>query len=339
MDLKDYNKLLHIFQENKISFVIHFAALKAVGESILMPLEYYENNIGGMINLLKAMRAHNVKKLVFSSSCCVYTERADCPLMEDSEIGIGTNPYGTTKFICETLLHDLMRSDPEWSIVMLRYFNPVGAHKSALIGEDPTGIPKNLMPYITKVAYGILPQLNVFGDDYPTPDGTGVRDYIHIVDLSKGHVKAIDKLAKPGCYVYNLGTGKGTSVLELVKMMEQVSNKKVPYKIEPRRAGDLAERYCDTKKAEKELNWIATKSLKEMCEDAWRWQTQNPKGLQVRRSSEGLSPPNTLTAVSKNRDKCPDLSRSLRDPLDLADEYSHFKSGIFRPQKSPAVSC
>ena len=263
-----------IFEENEIESVINFAGFKAVGESVSKPLEYYENNILGAIILLETMKKYNVKKFVFSSSATVYGDPEVVPITEECKIGGTTNPYGTTKLFIEHILEDLYISDNTWDIAILRYFNPVGAHESGLIGEDPKGIPNNLMPYITKVAAGILPCLSVFGDDYDTPDGTGVRDYIHVVDLAKGHLLALNKLDKEnsGIFIYNLGTGKGYSVLEMVETFKKVNNVDVPYKITDRRPGDIASCYSDPSKAEKELGFKATKSLEDMCRDGWNFQ-------------------------------------------------------------------
>lgn len=276
-DILDEEKLEEIFKNNKIESVIHFAGLKAVGESVQKPLEYYYNNISGTLNLLKVMRKYNCKNIVFSSSATVYGERETPRYIEEMGRGKTTNPYGTTKAMIEKILEDVYVSDNEWKIYILRYFNPVGAHKSHLIGDNPNGIPNNLMPYIQKVAVGELKELSVFGDDYNTPDGTGIRDYIHVVDLAKGHIKALEKLNKEknGVYVYNLGSGIGHSVLEMVKTFEKVNNVKVPYKIAPRRAGDLAEIYADPTKAEKELNWKTEKTLEDMCKDSWNYIKNN----------------------------------------------------------------
>lgn len=276
-DILDEEKLEEIFKNNKIESVIHFAGLKAVGESVQKPLEYYYNNISGTLNLLKVMKKYNCKNIVFSSSATVYGERETPRYIEEMGRGKTTNPYGTTKAMIEKILEDVYASDNEWKIYILRYFNPVGAHESHLIGDNPNGIPNNLMPYIQKVAVGELKELSVFGDDYNTPDGTGIRDYIHVVDLAKGHIKALEKLNKEknGVYVYNLGSGIGHSVLEMVKTFEKVNNVKVPYKIAPRRAGDLAEIYADPTKAEKELNWKTEKTLEDMCKDSWNYIKNN----------------------------------------------------------------
>ena len=274
----DRKELEKVFEENKIEAVLNFAGYKAVGESVKKPLEYYENNISGALVLLETMKKYGVKKFIFSSSATVYGEPERIPITEDCKIGGTTNPYGTTKLFVEQILQDLYKSDNTWDIAILRYFNPVGAHESGLIGEEPQGIPNNLMPYIVRVASGELEQLSVFGNDYDTPDGTGVRDYIHVVDLAKGHLKALEKLEKEqqGIYIYNLGTGIGYSVLDMVKAFEEATGKKVNYKIAPRRAGDIAMCYSNPEKAKKELSWEATKTLKDMCQDSWRYiQNQN----------------------------------------------------------------
>ena len=279
-DIRDRAALDKIFTENKIDAVIHFAGLKAVGESVQKPLEYYENNISGTVNLCEAMRDNGCKKIVFSSSATVYGSLNKSPLTEDMQIGGTTNPYGTTKYMIELILQDLYKSDNEWSVVVLRYFNPIGAHESGLIGENPNGIPNNLLPYVSQVAVGKLEQLSVFGDDYDTPDGTGVRDYIHVVDLALGHIKAVEKvLDTKELNVYNLGTGKGYSVLEIINAFEKASGKKINYKIVDRRPGDLATCYSDPSKAYKELGWKAERDLAKMCEDSWRWQKNNPNGF------------------------------------------------------------
>ena len=279
VDYLNRKELEKVFEENKIEAVLNFAGYKAVGESVKKPLEYYENNISGALVLLETMRKYNVKKFIFSSSATVYGEPERIPLTEDCKIGGTTNPYGTTKLFIEQILQDLYKSDNTWDIAILRYFNPVGAHESGLIGEEPQGIPNNLMPYIVRVASGELEQLSIFGNDYNTPDGTGVRDYIHVVDLSVGHVKALEKLAtNPGLVTYNLGTGNGYSVLDVVKAFSEASGREIPYEIAPRRAGDIATCYADPKKANEELGWKAERGIKEMCEDSWRWQSNNPKG-------------------------------------------------------------
>ncbi len=279
VDLLDEQGLEKIFSENEIDAVVHFAGLKAVGESVAIPLRYYHNNITGTLLLCEVMARHNVKKMVFSSSATVYGNPASVPIREDFPLST-TNPYGSTKLMIENILRDLVVSDPEWSVALLRYFNPIGAHKSGLIGEDPNGIPNNLMPYIAQVSIGKLKELNVFGNDYPTRDGTGVRDYIHVVDLSLGHLKALEKVASTtGIDAYNLGTGNGYSVLELVEAFEKASGKKVPYRFAPRRPGDIPECFADPAKAKKELGWEATRGVAEMCEDAYRFMAKNPKGL------------------------------------------------------------
>jgi UDP-glucose 4-epimerase len=278
-DIRDSEVLNRIFSEHKIDGVIHFAGLKAVGESVALPLKYYENNVYGTLNLCKAMDEHNVKNIVFSSSATVYGDPTELPLHENLPTGTPTNPYGQSKLMVELMLSDLYKADNEWNIVLLRYFNPAGAHPSGLIGEDPNGIPNNLMPFITQVATGKREYLSIFGDDYDTPDGTGVRDYIHVDDLAAGHLKALDKLEqKAGLVTYNLGTGQGYSVLDMVTNFEKASGQKVPYKVTPRRSGDVAACYADPKLAADELGWTAQKGLKEMCEDSWRWQSTNPEG-------------------------------------------------------------
>lgn len=281
-DIRDKAGMDKIFQENKIEAVIHFAGLKAVGESCRKPIEYYDNNIGGTLVLCDVMRQNNCKSIVFSSSATVYGMHNVSPLKETMQTGGTTNPYGTTKYMIEIILEDIFKSDNEWNVTLLRYFNPIGAHKSGRIGENPNGIPNNLMPYITQVAIGKLPELSVFGDDYDTPDGTGVRDYIHVVDLAEGHVKALDNILEgnKGVQVFNLGTGHGYSVLDIVKAFEKASGKKVPYKIVARRPGDIATCYSDPSKAKEVLGWEAKRGLAEMCEDSWRWQSQNPNGFE-----------------------------------------------------------
>ncbi|MDZ5255270.1 UDP-glucose 4-epimerase GalE [Clostridium sp. LIBA-8841] len=277
MDLLDSDGLERVFSENEIDSVIHFAALKAVGESTVIPLEYYKNNLVSTLVLLETMKKYNVKKLVFSSSATVYGECKIVPCHEECPLSV-TNPYGRTKLMIEEILSDLYKSDDTWDICILRYFNPVGAHKSGLIGEEPNGIPNNLMPYITKVAIGELEELSIFGSDYATHDGTGVRDYIHVVDLAIGHLKALEKLTmKPGLVIYNLGTGRGYSVLDLVNAFSKISGKDIAYKIIERRPGDVAECYADPSKANNELGWQAKYEIEEMCEDSWRWQTQSYK--------------------------------------------------------------
>lgn len=278
-DIRDSALLNRLFSGSKIDAVIHFAGLKAVGESVEQPLRYYQNNVYGTLVLCEAMQAHDVKNLVFSSSATVYGDPVSLPLVESMPTGRPTNPYGQSKLMVELILQDLFNADPSWNIALLRYFNPVGAHSSGRIGEDPNGIPNNLMPFVAQVATGRREVLNVFGDDYPTADGTGVRDYIHVEDLAAGHLKALDKLQQDaGLKVYNLGTGQGYSVLDMVKAFEQASGKPVPYLIAPRRAGDVASCYADASLAEQELDWKATKGIEEMCQDTWRWQSQNPNG-------------------------------------------------------------
>ena len=273
LDYLDKEKLEKVFEENEIDSVINFAGFKAVGESVQKPIEYYTNNISGALVLLDTMKKYGVKKFIFSSSATVYGDPEKIPITEDCKTGGTTNPYGTSKLFIEQILKDIYNSDNTWDICILRYFNPVGAHESGLIGEEPQGIPNNLMPYIVRVAAGTLEQLSVFGNDYDTPDGTGVRDYIHVVDLAKGHVKALEKLDKEqkGLYIYNLGTGTGYSVLDMVKAFEKATGRKVPYKIAPRRAGDIATCYADPKKAKEELGWVATKTLDDMCKDSWNY--------------------------------------------------------------------
>ena len=280
-DILDRDALNDIFDKETIESCIHFAGLKAVGESVVKPWEYYENNIAGTLTLVDVMRKHNVKNIIFSSSATVYGDPAQIPITEECPKGQCTNPYGWTKSMLEQVLTDIQKADPEWNVMLLRYFNPIGAHKSGTIGENPNGIPNNLMPYITQVAVGKLKELGVFGNDYDTPDGTGVRDYIHVVDLAKGHVKALKKIGEnPGLAIYNLGTGKGYSVLDIVKNFEAATGVKIPYVIKPRRAGDIATCYCDASKAEKELDWKAENGIREMCEDSWRWQSNNPQGYE-----------------------------------------------------------
>lgn len=273
MDYRDKEKLEKVFSENNIEAVLNFAGYKAVGESVQKPLEYYDNNINGALALLEVMKKHNVKKFIFSSSATVYGDPEIIPITEECKTGGTTNPYGTTKLFIEQILKDTYASDNTWDICILRYFNPVGAHESGLIGEEPQGIPNNLMPYIVRVAAGILPQLSVFGDDYNTPDGTGVRDYIHVVDLAKGHVLALNKLEKEnkGLFIYNLGTGTGYSVLDMVRAFEKSTGKDVPYIIASRRSGDIATCFADPKKAREELGWEATRSLEDMCRDSWNY--------------------------------------------------------------------
>ena len=278
-DMLNKEGMNKIFEEQKIDAVIHFAGLKAVGESVAKPLEYYHNNMTGTFNLCDVMRNHGVKNLIFSSSATVYGDPAFVPITEECPKGEITNPYGRTKGMLEQVLTDLHTADPEWNILLLRYFNPIGAHESGLIGEDPKGIPNNLVPYIAQVAVGKLKCLGVFGDDYDTPDGTGVRDYIHVVDLALGHVKAVEKLAdNEGVSIYNLGTGNGYSVLQVVHAFEKACGHAINYAIKPRRPGDIAMCYCDPAKAKKELGWEAQYGIEDMCADSWRWQSQNPNG-------------------------------------------------------------
>jgi len=277
-DVRNKSALDKIFTEQKIDWVIHFAGLKAVGESCAKPIEYYDNNLNGTLTLLQSMREHGCKKIVFSSSATVYGDPEELPLTEASKTGGTTNPYGTSKYFQEIMLNDVYKSDKEWTVVLLRYFNPVGAHESGLIGEDPKGIPNNLTPYIVKVAIGELKEIGVFGNDYPTPDGTGVRDYIHVTDLAKGHVAAIEKIEKSGIYTYNLGTGKGYSVLDVIKAFEKACGRKLPYVIKPRRAGDIAACYADAGKAKRELGWEAQLGIDDMCQSLWNWQSKNPGG-------------------------------------------------------------
>ena len=277
-DIRDRNQLNQLFSEHDFEAVIHFAGLKAVGESCEIPLDYYDNNVYGTVVLCEAMKAANVKRIVFSSSATVYGDPASLPIMEDFPLS-ATNPYGRSKLMVEDILRDLYLSDNEWSIALLRYFNPAGAHPSGMIGEDPNDIPNNLMPYVSQVAIGKLEKLRVFGNDYPTHDGTGVRDYIHVVDLSVGHVRAIEKLrTTKGATAWNLGVGKGYSVLDMVAAFEKASGKAVPYDITDRRAGDIAACYANPDKALNELGWKAEKVLEDMVSDAWRWQSQNPDG-------------------------------------------------------------
>ncbi len=279
-DILDRDAMEKIFTENKIDSVIHFAGLKAVGESVAKPWEYYHNNITGTLVLVDVMRQHGVKNIIFSSSATVYGNPAFIPITEECPKGQCTNPYGWTKSMLEQILTDIQKADPEWNVILLRYFNPIGAHKSGLIGENPNGIPNNLMPYITQVAIGKRKELGVFGNDYDTHDGTGVRDYIHVVDLAKGHVAAIRKLdEKAGLKIYNLGTGKGYSVLDMVHNFEAATGVKIPYVIQPRRPGDIATCYSSAELAKKELGWVAENDIREMCEDSWRWQKMNPNGF------------------------------------------------------------
>ena len=268
-----------VFTENNIDWVIHFAGLKAVGESVAKPIEYYDNNLYSTLVLLKVMKKHNVKKIIFSSSATVYGTPKELPITEETPTGGTTNPYGTSKLFQEQILRDVHVADPSWTIVLLRYFNPVGAHESGLLGEDPKGIPANLTPYVAKVAVGELKEVQVYGDDYDTPDGTGVRDYIHVVDLAKGHVAVIDHIDKEGVFVYNLGTGHGYSVFEVIKAYEQAAGHPIPYAIKPRRPGDIAACYADASKAEKELGWKAELTIDDMAASSLNWQTKNPNGF------------------------------------------------------------
>ena len=278
-DVRDQSALDDIFTTYDIDSVIHFAGLKAVGESVAKPLEYYDNNLVSTLALLEAMRKHSVKQLVFSSSATVYGSPSELPLRETSTVGVGlTNPYGKTKYMIEQIVQDYCAADPAFEAIILRYFNPIGAHQSGQIGEDPNGIPNNLLPYVAQVAVGKLQSVGVFGDDYDTPDGTGVRDYIHVVDLARGHVAALQHM-KDGANVYNLGTGSGTSVLEIIKAFSKACGRDLPYDIKPRRAGDIAACYADCSKAERELGWRAELSIEQACADSWRWQSQNPNGF------------------------------------------------------------
>lgn len=280
-DILDRERLNEVFEKENIDSCIHFAGLKAVGESVEKPWEYYNNNISGTLTLTDVMRKHNCKNIIFSSSATVYGDPAIIPITEECPKGQCTNPYGWTKSMLEQILTDMQKADPEWNVILLRYFNPIGAHPSGLMGENPNGIPNNLMPYITQVAVGKLKELGVFGNDYDTPDGTGVRDYIHVVDLAVGHVKALKKIEeKAGLCIYNLGTGQGYSVLDIVKNFEEENDIKIPYVIKPRRAGDIATCYSDATKAKKELGWEAKYGIKEMCRDSWNWQKNNPNGYE-----------------------------------------------------------
>ncbi len=278
-DINDAKALDDIFKKEDIDSCIHFAGLKAVGESVHKPIEYYMNNISGSLVLFDVMRNNNVKNIIFSSSATVYGDPAFVPITEECPKGEITNPYGQTKGMLEQILTDIQKADPEWNVILLRYFNPIGAHESGTMGENPKGIPNNLMPYITQVAVGKLDKLGIFGNDYDTPDGTCVRDYIHVCDLAAGHVKAVEKFAsKPGLAVYNLGTGHGYSVLDIVNNFMEATGVNIPYEFQPRRAGDVPVCYCSASKAEKELGWTAKRDLKKMCEDSWRWQKNNPNG-------------------------------------------------------------
>lgn len=289
VDLLNKDDLSSVFVENEIEAVIHFAGLKAVGESVTLPLWYYHNNLAGTIRLCEVMKEFGVKKLVFSSSATVYGIPEQVPINEKFSLG-ATNPYGRTKQMIEEILRDLYVSDHNWSVALLRYFNPIGAHKSGRIGEDPNGIPNNLLPYISQVAVGKLPELSVFGNDYPTPDGTGVRDYIHVVDLAVGHLRALEKImSSSGIDAYNLGTGNGYSVLEMVNAFEKASGRNIPYKIMARRPGDIGVCYADPTKARVDLGWIAEKGIEEMCEDSWRWQLHNPNGFENVEGIRGIT--------------------------------------------------
>lgn len=277
VDICDLAATRELFSNEHLDSVIHFAGLKAVGESVLLPLKYYQNNLISTLNLLEVMTEFSVKNIIFSSSATVYGMPKSVPITEDFPLST-TNPYGTTKLMIEQILTDFQKANPDFSVVLLRYFNPIGAHKSGNIGEDPNGIPNNLLPYIAQVAIGKLECVNVFGNDYPTKDGTGVRDYIHVVDLAVGHVKALKRSDEPGVFIYNLGTGNGYSVLEVIAAFEKACGKKIPYKIAPRRPGDIAECYANPAKAASELGWTAEHGIDEMCADSWRWQQQNPNG-------------------------------------------------------------
>ena len=282
-DMTDKDTVEKIFAENEdIDCVIQFAAYKAVGESVSKPIEYYSNNLACTLNILDVMRRHNCHNIIFSSSATVYGDPASVPIREDFPVGGTTNPYGTTKVFTERILTDCCHADPELNVALLRYFNPIGAHPSGLIGEDPNGIPNNLVPYIAKVAVGKLEKVHVFGNDYPTPDGTGVRDYIHVVDLARGHVAAIKKLEqKPGLFICNLGTGHGYSVLDVINAFSKACGKEIPYVIDPRRPGDIAECWCDPSKAKRELGWEAQYGIEEMCAHSWNWQSHNPDGYKT----------------------------------------------------------
>ena len=278
-DMLDQPAMDKIFEAEKPDAVIHFAGYKAVGESVAKPIEYYHNNMTGTLLLCDTMRKHGVKNIIFSSSATVYGDPLEIPITEECPKQNPTNPYGQTKTMLEQVLMDIHRADPEWNVILLRYFNPIGAHKSGLIGEDPKGIPNNLLPYVSQVAIGKLKCVGVFGNDYDTPDGTGVRDYIHVVDLARGHVKAIEKFKEnKGVLIYNLGTGNGYSVLQVIEAFGKACGRKIPYEIKPRRAGDIATCYCDPSKAKRELGWEAEYGIDEMCADSWKWQTQNPNG-------------------------------------------------------------
>ena len=280
-DVRDRAAMEAVFADNAIDAVIHFAGLKAVGESVAKPLEYYENNMNATFVLLDVMRSHGCKNIIFSSSATVYGNPAEIPITEDCPKGQCTSPYGQTKSMLEEVLKDVQKADPEWNVVLLRYFNPIGAHKSGRIGENPNGIPNNLMPYITQTAVGLRKELGIFGNDYDTPDGTGVRDYIHVVDLASAHVAALQAIQRNcGLAVYNIGTGRGYSVLDVVKAFEKVNNVNVPYSIKPRRPGDIATCYCNPAKAKAELGWEAQYDIEDMCRDSWNWQKNNPRGYE-----------------------------------------------------------
>ncbi len=285
VDICDRAALEEVFREFAFDAVIHFAGYKAVGESVQKPIEYYTNNLNGTLTLTDLMRKYGVKKIIFSSSATVYGDPAFVPITEECPKGTCTNPYGWTKWMLEQILTDIQKSDPEWSVILLRYFNPIGAHRSGKIGEDPKGIPNNLVPYVAQVAIGRLKELGVFGNDYDTPDGTGIRDYIHVVDLARGHVQALQKFAEePAVRIYNLGTGHGYSVIDIVRAFEQACGREIPYAVKPRRPGDIAVCYCDPGKAKAELGWEAQYGIEDMCADSWRWQSMNPEGYQ---SEEG----------------------------------------------------
>lgn len=278
-DILDKEGLERVFEAENVDAVIHFAGLKAVGESVRKPVEYYNNNIAGTLNLIEAMRSHDVKNIIFSSSATVYGDPAQIPITEQCPKGTCTNPYGWTKWMIEQILTDVHTADPEWNVILLRYFNPIGAHESGRIGEDPKGIPNNLLPYVAQVAVGKLKEVGVFGNDYPTPDGTGVRDYIHVVDLANGHVAALEQIKKDaGLKIYNLGTGKGSSVLDVIHAFEKACGKKIPYSIKPRREGDIATCYAKCDLAKEELGWEAKYNLDDMCASSWKWQSENPDG-------------------------------------------------------------
>ena len=279
VDLLDYDATERVFKEHKFDSVIHFAGLKAVGESTQIPIRYYHNNLTGTLNLVDIMQKYGVLNIVFSSSATVYGTPKTVPITEDFPTST-TNPYGATKLMIERILSDVYAANNGWSITLLRYFNPIGAHKSGKIGEDPKGIPNNLLPYIAQVAVGKLEKIHIFGNDYPTKDGTGVRDYIHVVDLAQGHLKALEKKTNvTGVHIYNLGTGHGYSVFEIINAFKKACQKELPYQIDPRRPGDIAECYANPEKAKRELDWVATRDIEEMCEDSWRWQSQNPNGF------------------------------------------------------------